>query len=297
MRAAYAAMLAVGFAAAAFGDSTASTRGIAPKTPGGTTARPASLVARGNVLVETQKGRLTTVTLAGHPVHPSPPIVAHGSWTDIELAPDRRHAFVSNLDEPRDLYELNLANGHTRLIAHGFSPALSPDQSELAYLALGSVKGIEKVTALVIRNLRTDATHTIPLAPPVTAGTPPEWITNWSPDGTQIALVVGGKTMLVEPATAATVGSQASITGSAPAFLNENALVVLANCCIGRQRLDTVNLQTGVRTPFAHLSSPTEFIRRVAPGRFLILTALRELVIVERGRTRVVRREVSSASV
>jgi hypothetical protein len=297
MRRALAATLAVGFAAAALGDASASTRGIAPTAPRGRAARPSPLVARGDVLVETQKGRLTTVTLAGHPVHPSPRIVAHGSWTDIELAPDRRHAFVSNLAEPRDLYELNLANGHKRLIAHGFSPALSPDQSELAYLAVGSVNGIEEVTALVIRNLRTQAVHAIPFAPPVTAGTPPEWITNWSPDGTQIALVSGEKTMLVEPATAATVGSQAPIAGSAPAFLNENALVVLANCCIGRQLLDTVDLQTGVRTPFAHLSSPTEFIRRVAPGRFLILTALRELVIVERGRTRVIARGLSSAGV
>jgi len=167
-------------------------------------------------------------------------------------------------------------------------------RSELAVEALHSKL---RHTALVIRDLRTQAVHAIPFAPPVTAGTPPEWITNWSPDGTQIALVSGEKTMLVEPATAATVGSQAPIAGSAPAFLNENALVVLANCCIGRQLLDTVDLQTGVRTPFAHLSSPTEFIRRVAPGRFLILTALRELVIVERGRTRVIARGLSSAGV
>jgi hypothetical protein len=39
-------------------------------------------------------------------------------------ASPRKHnyvtAFVSNLAEPRDLCELNLANGHKRLIAHGF---------------------------------------------------------------------------------------------------------------------------------------------------------------------------------
>jgi hypothetical protein len=297
MRCAWAAALAAAFAATALGNISASSRAIAPSAPRMSVARPSPLVARGDILVEAQTGRLATITVAGHPIHASPRIAQRGSWTDIELAPDRRHAFVSNLAEPRGLYEINLANGHKRLIAHGFSPALSPDHSELAYLAVGPVKGIEEVTALVVRDLRTNAQRSIPFVPPVPAGTPPEWITNWSPDGGLIALVAAGKTLLVDPTTAATVGSQAPLAGLAPAFLDANTLVVLANCCIGRQLLETVDVQSGITTPFARLSSPTEYIRRIGVGKFLILTALRELVVVERGRSRVIARGLSSAGV
>ena len=249
------------------------------------------------VLGETFRGHLLVLSLSGRVLERVPGRDQRPPpWASMELAPDRRHAFVSNPEaEPASLYELDLRDGRKRIIAHGISPTLSPDRRTLAYLKEGPVKGIEEATALVLRDLRTNAEHSIPLIPPRPAGTPPEQILNWSPDGRLIALVTQSEGIaLVDPATTTSIatsdtnsGSQASIAGLAPVFSDANTLVALANCCIGRQRLVTIDTRSGTASPFARLSSPPVYLRRLSPGKLLVVTTIGELAVVSSGHTHV----------
>jgi hypothetical protein len=274
-------------------------------------------VPPGDLLVETGMGlsrRLRVLDRTGHPPRRSPPIVKRGMWSAIELAPDRRHAFVSSClpcfalgpgsdeAEPAALYELDLADGHKRLIAHAVSPALSPDHTRLAYLSVRPIPEMYEQTALVIRDLRTGAEHSIPFVPTVAIGAPPALIVNWSPDGRLIALVAENppvsrnSVVLVDPTTASSVGSPPRLAGQAPVFLDANTLMVLANCCIGRQRLVAVDTRSGARTPFAQISSPPVFTRRIGAERLLVVTVLGELVVVSKGHTRVIATDVYTAA-
>ena len=230
-------------------------------------------------------------------------------WSAIELARDRRHAFVSSCRpcfalgpasdeaEPAVLYELNLADGHKRFIAHGVSPALSPDHTRLAYLALKPIPEMYEQTGLVVRDLRTGAQRSLPFVPTVSIGAPPELIVNWSPDGRLIALVDKAETVaLVEPNTAISIGAQPPLAGEAPVFLDSNTLIVLANCCTGRQRLAAVDTQSGARSPFAQVSSVPVYMRRIGEGRLLVVTILGELVVVSKRRSRVIATDVYTAA-
>jgi hypothetical protein len=95
-------------------------------------------------------------------------------------------------------------------------------------------------------------------------------VINWSPDGRSIALSDGAVVRVVHVSTATTVDSEPSIPGGrgfAPVFLDRHTIVVLANCCIGRQNLVAVDLRSGSRKLFAHLASPDENVRRLKRGR------------------------------
>jgi hypothetical protein len=281
-------------------------------TPSALSARAQALVPRGDLLVETGIGlsrRLRVLDRAGHPVRRSAPVIRRGMWSAIELARDRRHAFVSSCRpcfalgpasdeaEPAVLYELNLADGHKRFIAHAVSPALSPDHTRLAYLALRPIPEMYEQTALVVRDLRTGAQRSIPFVPTVSIGAPPELIVNWSPDGRLIALVDKAETVaLVEPNTAISIGAQPALAGEAPVFLDSNTLIVLANCCTGRQRLVAVDTRSGARSPFAQVSSVPVYMRRIGEGRLLVVTILGELVVVSKRRSRVIATDVYTAA-
>ena len=65
---------------------------------------------------------------------------------------------------------------------------LSPDRKRLAYVSSDRRVDIVYRTELVIRELRTGQTKSIPLGPDVPEGTPPELVINWSPDGRRVAV-------------------------------------------------------------------------------------------------------------
>jgi hypothetical protein len=288
------------------GQSNASPRQPAP--PHLSSARSHGPVPNDAVLAETGEGRLIVVSLSGRVLARIPGKGRRPpQWANMELSPDRRHAFVSNGEEaePPSLYELNLGDGRKRLLGHGFSPTLSPDRGTLAYFA--EVRGKEdeqRVTALLLRDLRTDTQRSIPFIPAWPGGTPPEQIVNWSPDGRLIAVVTRPDGIaLVDEMTATNIrtsmgptGSQASITGLAPVFLDANTLVVLANCCIGRQRLVAVDVRSGATSPFVRLSSPPVYMRRLSAGKLLVVTTLGELAVVSRGHTRVIATDIWTAA-
>ena len=271
-------------------------------------ARP--LVPRADLLVGDHRGHLFVLDRTGKLVRRLPRVRLGRAPQALEIAPDRRHAFVSvQLSErPARLYDVDLATGAKRLIENAISPALSPQRALLAYVttALRPNSEILDRTALVIRNLRTGHRRSIPLAPKVPLGTPPELIVNWSPDGTTIALFDGRAIRLVDVASATTVPSQPLLPGDtptpgrtsllAPVFLNGATLVVLAGCCVGPQELVAVDLSSGVRESFAKLSSPPENLKRLKPGLLLTVTALNELAIVSRGHSRVIARGIVAAA-
>jgi hypothetical protein len=201
--------------------------------------------------------------------------------------------------QPPRMYRVALGTGKRTRVVEAISPTLSPDRTGLAYVTVGVRDGIDWLTALVIRNLSTGDARVIALPSRVPLGTPPELVINWSPDGRSIVLFDGTETRIVDVSTATTVDSQPAIpggTGLAPVFLDRNRLVVLANCCIGRQDLVTVDLHSGVRTPFALLASPDENVRRLKGGALLAVTALHRLVRVTPGRTHVIARSIVAAT-
>jgi hypothetical protein len=227
----------------------------------------------------------------------------------LELAPDRRHAFVSVYvpGRPTRLYEVDLATGAKERIGDALSPVLSPDRSRLAYVAsaLRPPGDIIDRTALVVSDLRTGSSKAIAFDSGVPRGTGPDLVINWSPDGKTIAVFDGSTIRLVDVAAATTLSSQPSLPGytpvlgrtppAAPAFLNASTLVVLVNCCIGRQQLVAVDLRSGSRRAFATLTAPPESLRRLSTGRLLAVTAQNELAVVSHGRTRVIAKGILAA--
>jgi hypothetical protein len=218
----------------------------------------------------------------------------------IELAANRRSAFVSlyRIERPPELFQVDLSTGRKRKLADGISPALSPDKSRLAYVTVEEPADIKYRTALVIRDLRTRALRAVPFGPGITTETPPGEVINWSPNGRTVALYDGSRIRLVDVATAVDVPSQPalSVAGSAPAFLAAKVLVILTGCCIGPQRLVTVDLRTGETKPFAALGSPVEQVRRIRSRKLLVVSALHVLSVVSRGHVRVLARRIIAAA-
>jgi len=259
----------------------------------------AAPVAAHGIVAADAHGRLLVLDARGATVRRVPG-VAGRSVQGIALAPDRRHAYVSvyRADRPARLDRVDLGSGERTLVADGLSPSLSPDRSRLAYLA-SEVRGdIEEVTALVVLDLRTGASHRLPYDAGVAQGTPPEVLLSWSPDGRRIALFDGHSVRVADSRTTAPISSQPAVAGAglAPIFLDAHTLVLLANCCIGRQRLVTVDLRSGRRSAFATISSPDETGQRLRDGMLLVTTALHELVVVSRGHGRVLARGITAAA-
>jgi WD40 repeat protein len=281
---------------------------VALATVGAHAAATSPVVPRGDLLAADRSGRLFVLDRDGKILRR-----LHGSFggtglQSIELAADRRHAFASVLrsDRPARLYRIDLATGARRVVANAISPALSPNRKQLAYVSTRVRSYNVELAALVVRDLRTGRTRSISLGPGVPLGTPPELVINWSPDGRRLAVFDGRRVRLVVVATARDVGSQPTIPGVpsvssprrwlAPVFIDARTLVVLVDCCIGRQHLVAVDLRSGAQRPFARLSSPIQTVRRLTPGRLLAVTELNELALVRRGATRVVAGGMTAAA-
>lgn len=299
--AALAALAAAAFAGVGLHAASSAARPTASRhLAAGAQTRP--LVPRGAFLVTNLDGRLLVLDAAGKRLRRLPGTLGrYGAWGGLELAADRRHAFVSLPvpDRPGRLYELDLATGKKRRIADGLSPALSPDRRYLAYLSESLCRDLTWTcrTALVIRNLLTGDMRTIPFAEGIVGGNRPELVINWSPEGQRVVLFDRKRLRLVDVATATDIPSQPALTPAyAPVFLDAYTLVVLANCCIGRQQLVTIDIRSGVIGSFAELSAPPEIIRRLKPGLLLTVTASGELALVSRGRTRVIARGITAAA-
>ena len=137
----------------------------------------------------------------------------------------------------------------------------------------------------------------LPFAEGIAGGNRPELVINWSPDGRRVVLFDRERLRLVDVATAADIPSQPGLTPAyAPVFLDAQTLVVLANCCIGRQQLVTIDVRSGAISPFVELSTPPEIIRRLKPGLLLTVAASGELALVSRGHTRVIARRITAAA-
>jgi hypothetical protein len=257
-------------------------------------------VPRGDLLVSKRSGRLVVLERNGKLVRRVPRFVAPNGSQGVELAPDRRHAFVSVYtgDGQARLYEIDLATGAKSQLASAISPALSPDLTRLAYVSTDRRVDVVYRTALIIRELRTGRAKSIPLGPDVPMGTPPELVINWSPDGRRIAIFDGDRIRLVDVANANDVMSQPSVPrpSLAPVFLNGHSLAVLADCCTGRQHVVALDLRSGARRAFVTLSSPPENVRRLRSGLLLTVTALNELALVSRRHFRVIARAITAAT-
>lgn len=243
-------------------------------------------------------GRLLVLDARGATIRRVPGVA--GAVQGIAVAPDRRHAYVSvyDADAPARLYRVDLTSGKRQPVAHGLSPSLSPDRTRLAYLASGFRGDIKYVSALVVLDLRTGLSHRLPFDGNVAQGTPPEMVLGWSPDGRRIALYDGHALRIADARTAAPTSAQPALAGPglAPVFLDARRLVLLANCCIGKQRLVAVDLRTNVRSAFARISSPVETAQRLHDGVLLLTTALDELVVVSRGHATVLARGITAAA-
>ena len=273
----------------------------------GVSAPSPTRVPMSGYLVAGIRGHLRIMDTRGHVVKRVPRFAALGAGHGVQalaLAPDRRSAYVAvyeGLDHPPRLYKVSLLTGAAVQLAEAISPALSPDRTRLAYVKAKMPVGLPccDLTGLVVRKLPWGRPRVIPLPAGDTMGTPPGLVINWSPNGRSIALADGNKVRIVNVARARTVESEPAIPGSkglSPVFLDRRTIVVLANCCVGRQKLVAVDLRSGSRKLFARISSPDENVRRVGRGTLLAVTALHELVRVTQGHVRVISSGILSVS-
>ncbi len=271
---------------------------------GGATSAPAR-VPPSDYLVANLSGHLRVLDQQGKLLRRVPrfaaPLSGHGVQ-GLALTPNRLSAYVSvyeGLQHPPRLYQVSLADGTRTEIAEALSPTLSPDRTRIAYLTVEMRNGVQYLAALVVRDLPWGQARTIPLPAGDALGSPPGLVLNWSPDGRSIALSDGTRVRVVHISTATTVDSEPSIPGGkglAPVFLDRDTVIVLANCCVGRQNLVAVDLRSGSRKLFAHISSPDENVRTVKRGTLLAVTALHQLVRVTRARVRLLANGILAAT-
>lgn len=180
---------------------------------------PDEPVAAGPAVALTDDGRLVTLDPAtGAEVRQVATGLTIGAWDGLlAVSPDGAHAYVVDGalpgdGEPPTIQRITLADGAAQDVAQGWSPAVSPDGSTLAFLA--ARPGDDPYTSLGL-NLLDLAEGSVRYLPD------DEWcecervVTTpaWSPDGTQIAIGVGWGGLLsdvdvvvVDLATAQTLG-------------------------------------------------------------------------------------------
>jgi hypothetical protein len=281
-------------------------------------AAAARRVQAGELLVAAESGRLLVLDPAGHTLWRVPGSVGTPlhSVQAVELSPDRRGAFVSVYSGGEDarLYLVDLTTGNKRPIANAVTPTLSPDRRTLAYISITTSRSdLVFENALVVRNLRTSRTRSIPLPAGLAVGTPPAFVINWSPDGRRIAIFDGRHIRFVDVARAREVESQPALPGKGepvrvdgmsvgraaletPVYVGAHSVVVLANCCVGQQHLIEIDLRSGARTHFATLPAPDEQIRRLHAATLLVVTAAAELATVSHGRVHALASGITAAA-
>jgi dipeptidyl aminopeptidase/acylaminoacyl peptidase len=251
------------------------------------------IVPPGMLVASDAQGRIAVVDRSGHVLRRIR--VSVPCCQSIALAPDRRHAFASAYSEKTHLYsvyDVDLASGRAHRLGYGGSVALSPDGRRLAYFSVSYDGDILHRTGIAVRDVDTGAKRVIPFSRRTSWSTPPDVQINWAPDNRRVAVAVGasdGGVRIVDVDTATDVESQPPLAASykAPAFLDDGTLLTLTNCCIGtRQRMETVDLQTGARSVFAVLPEPPEALRRIAPGTFVATTPDGFLLRFSKGRVR-----------
>jgi hypothetical protein len=260
-------------------------------------------VPNGDLVAITVRGRVLVLTQGGREVRALPGRIGpNGLAESIQLAPDRRHAWVSVWNvatESFRMYSVDLTTGRRRRLADGVGPSLSPNRTELAYIGFSRFpRGEQAETRLVIEDLHDGRSRSIPFGSLTVPGNPPNLVVSWSPDGSQIAVEPAGRYRLVNLRTARTVDSARSLPGPlvAPAYLSDDTIVADANCCVGSQRLVKLDVRTGREWKFATLSSPVQTIQRMALGTLLVTDALNELLRVSQHRVQRLRDGIEAAS-
>jgi hypothetical protein len=274
-------------------------------------SRRAAVVPKGDILVVGVAGHVKVLTREGRVVLRLPWVFARDAAQAVELTPDRRGVYVAVYTDTGGaaLYNLDLVTGRRHLLGSAVSPVLNPAGTKLAYASITTTSnGDTYEHALVVRDLRTGTSKSIPFPAKFPFGTPPELLINWSPDGQRIAAFDGHRARLVDVNHARDVESQSVAPGDtrrptvwaptflAPVYSDTQTLVVDANCCERAQRLEAINLRSGAHRRFATLSSPPEDIRRIKPRVLLVADALRELVVVSQGHARVIATNIDAAT-
>jgi WD40-like Beta Propeller Repeat len=231
------------------------------------------------------------------------------SGLDPALSPDgAKLAFIATAESPNGGYYtptglaiLDLASGASRLLAppppaagsHKVSwPAgplnWSPDGTKIAVFAGDQIRIVDVATAQDLASQPTIpgdvpnhpiSKRTYPSGPPPGTSTvaPP-------PGGLRVI------TVTTPPPT------QTTATSQAPVYLNADTMVVVYDCCTGYSHLSAFNLQNGKRSVFATLYGPPVNIIRIGPGRLLVVTAAKLLVLATRGHTQQLATGISAAT-
>jgi hypothetical protein len=263
------------------------------------------VVPVGDLLAVSVHGQLLVLDRAGEEVKRLPGLIGpNGLVQAIELAADRRHAWVSVWNAAAGtfhMFSIDLATGRRHRLPDGVNPTINAQHTMLAYAGISRIAdGDPGETRLVIEDLRDGRTRVIPFGVGTAFGTPPELIISWSPDGRHLAVYTDNqwRYRLVDIRTATTVALSPTLPRGllAPVYLSNSAVVVDANCCIGTQQLVTLNLETGRETKLARISSPVETVHRVGRTSLLITDALGELVRVTPGHVQILRTGIDAVS-
>jgi hypothetical protein len=265
--------------------------------------RSAAVVPAGDLVAISIRGRVLVLNRAGRQLRELPGrIGADGRSQWIQLAPDRRHAWVSVWNiatETYRIYDVDLATGKRRRMADGLSPTLSPGGTELAYVGYARLRdGYDGESKLIIQDLADGRSRVIPFGAAEPIGNPPQLVVSWSPDGTHVAVDAGERYRLVDARQTTRAISYRALPGTllAPVYLNANTIVAEANCCIGSQELVKLDVRAGRESNFARISSPVQTVQSVAPGTLLISDALNQLISVSRSRVRILRQGIVAVS-
>jgi hypothetical protein len=181
-------------------------------------------VPAGDFLVCKGTGHLFVMSPKGKTVGTVPATTGFHCASPLALSADRRSAFFSILTgagTPPALEKLDLATGAKQEIASGLAPALSPDGTELAFIATAESPngGYYTPTGVEILDLDSGASRVLaPPTPPAGSHKPywPRGPLNWSPDGAKIAVFAGDQIRIVDVATAEDLASQPTVPGDVP---------------------------------------------------------------------------------
>jgi hypothetical protein len=265
---------------------------------------PSTALATDSIVVLTTDGRIEEVGATGATRR----LVADlDSMVDgLSVHPDRRRIFLgfrfpaagsSNCEA--SVAELAV-DGNVSEIGAGTSPAVSPDGSRLAYVALERRNDVCYRTAIVVRDLATERDERYPFSEPVPDSNPPELPLSWSQDGTKIAFVDqdGASLLDLTNSGSARFSSVTATEGRLllPTFAPDGSLIALRDCCMAGSRLVRITLPTMATTSLALLGAPARSLI-VGSGDSPTFVVLEEqgLAVIDEGKLRFLRDDVAYA--